>query len=288
LKELNTAVAHAREVDSGERFEFGENWRRFLELLDEKRIAGAEKSLKDMLGVEDLRGKRFVDVGSGSGLFSLAARRLGATVHSLDYDPQSVACTQELRRRYFPEDADWKVEEGSALDPDYLNSLGKFDVVYSWGVLHHTGSMWEALGNVVPLVGDRGKLFIAIYNDQGRPSRYWKKVKRWYNKLPKPLRFLVTWPSFVLLWGRPIVKDVLAGKPTRSFREYGGGRGMSLWRDLVDWVGGYPFEVARPDEIFAFYRDRGFVLTRMTTRWDLGCNEFVFMKPSEDQRLAWS
>ena len=286
LKQVDTAAAHAQEVHSGERFEFGENWKRFLELLDDHRIEKATQSLKDMLGVEDLRGQRFVDVGSGSGLFSLAARRLGATVHSLDYDPQSVACTEELRRRYFPDDPHWKVEEGSALDPEYLKSLGKFDVVYSWGVLHHTGSMWEALGNVVPLVTDGGRLFVAIYNDQGKPSRYWKRVKRWYNKLPGPLRFLVVWPSFVVLWWRPIVKDILAGKPTRSFREYGGGRGMSLWRDLVDWVGGYPFEVARPDEIFVFYRDRGFVLTNMTTRWDLGCNEFVFVKPPEDQRLA--
>src|SRR6185369_14036983 len=144
-RELNAAVMgqHSAEVNAGERFEFGKNWSRFLALLDERRIKEAEDSLKRMLEVETLEGKSFVDVGSGSGLFSLAARRLGAKVHSLDYDPNSVACTAELKRRYFPNDLSWRVEEGSALDRKYLASLGTFDVVYSWGVLHHTGKMWQ-------------------------------------------------------------------------------------------------------------------------------------------------
>src|SRR5271154_68122 len=97
-----------QEIAAGERFAFGENWRRFLSVLDESRVASAEDSLRSMLEVSDLRGKTFVDVGCGSGLFSLAARRLGARVHSFDYDPQSVACALELRQRYFPGDPDWR------------------------------------------------------------------------------------------------------------------------------------------------------------------------------------
>src|SRR5207244_8321239 len=127
---------HDIESAHGERFEFGKNWSRFLDLLDEGRIVRAEESLKQMLEVESLEGKSFLDIGSGSGLFSLAARRLGARVHSFDYDPHSVACTKELRRRYFNNDSDWRIEEGSALDADYLRSIGKFDVVYWVGVRH--------------------------------------------------------------------------------------------------------------------------------------------------------
>lgn len=120
----------------------------------------AEQSLCQMLAVSNLTGKHFLDAGSGSGLFSLAAHRLGATVHSFDYDPQSVACTRELKKKYFPENETWVIEEASVLNQNYLSHLGQFDVVYSWGVLHHTGAMWEALGNVAPLVGCCGWAFV--------------------------------------------------------------------------------------------------------------------------------
>src|SRR6266581_6146197 len=156
------------------RFQFGKNWARFLSVLDSERIAEAESSLTGMLEAPDLRGRSFLDVGSGSGLFSLAAKRLGARrVHSFDYDADSVACTRELKRRFYANDADWTIEQGSVLDALYLQSLGTFDIVYSWGVLHHTGDMWRALGNAAALVGVGGRLFIALYNDQGSTSRRW-------------------------------------------------------------------------------------------------------------------
>ncbi|MEW5992962.1 MAG: class I SAM-dependent methyltransferase [Candidatus Zixiibacteriota bacterium] len=160
-----TESSAAKEIAKGERFAFGANWSRFLGALSDERIRRAEKSLSDVLERERLDGMRFLDIGSGSGLFSLAARRLGASVHSFDFDPQSVACTSELRRRYFTDDSRWTIEQGSALDSSYLAGLGKFDVVYSWGVLHHTGNMWEAMDNLIPNVADDGLLYIALYND---------------------------------------------------------------------------------------------------------------------------
>jgi len=276
---LETGNQHATEVAHGQRFEFGQNWSRFLTALNDDRIIEAEKSLQDYLEVSDLRGKRFLDIGSGSGLFSLAARRLGASVHSFDYDPKSVACTQELRRRYFPEDPNWRVEEGSALDGEYLKGLGQFDIVYSWGVLHHTGAMWPALENAASRVAPGGMLFIAIYNDQGLPSRLWTSVKKAYNHLPHLLKFLVLWPAFLFLWGPATIRDLTTGKPFATWRNYGKHRGMSAWWDVVDWVGGYPFEVAKPEEIFNFYHRHGFNLMQLfTCRGKHGCNQFVFRK----------
>ncbi len=271
---------HAQEVEAGVRFEFGKNWAKFLDELDDARIAEAERSLAEMLRVENLAGKTFLDIGSGSGLFSLAARRLGAAVHSFDFDPHSFGCTQELRRRYFPGDPDWKVEQGSALDPDYLGSLGTFDIVYSWGVLHHTGDMWKALAGAADLVAPQGRLFIALYNDQGGASRRWTWVKKTYNRWPLSRPFLL-FGSAVRLWWRPLLKDIVTLSPGKSLQLAGNRRGMALWRDMVDWVGGYPFEVAKPEEIFDFYRDRGFVLTSLITDAGLGCNQFVFLNTGQ-------
>ena len=269
---------HAREVAAGERFAFGENWRRFLQGLSDAQIQEAERSLAQMLDTPSLEGTRFLDVGCGSGLSSLAARRMGADVESFDYDPASVACALELKHRFFPSDERWTIREGSALDPGFLTSLGKFDIVYSWGVLHHTGAMWSALESLRHLVAPGGRLYIAIYHDAGRSSRIWLRVKRLYNRLPSRLRPLVLGPALGVLWGPILLRDLRDGRPLRTWQGYGGTRGMKPWRDVVDWVGGYPYEFAKPEAICDFYRSHGFTLLKLRTVEGNGCNEFTFLR----------
>jgi 2-polyprenyl-6-hydroxyphenyl methylase/3-demethylubiquinone-9 3-methyltransferase len=277
------STPHRQEVDAGERFEFGRNWQTFLRSVDEPRIAAAEASLLSMLRCPDLVGRTFLDIGCGSGLFSLAARRQGARVHSFDYDADSVACTREMRRRFAVDDPEWTIEQGSVLDPEHMTALGTFDVVYSYGVLHHTGRMWEAVDAACRAVRPGGVLFIALYNDLGTRSQRWRRIKRLYNRLPRPLRPLLTAATIAPDEVKTLGRLLLSGRPLAYLELWTkhGIRGMNRWRDAVDWVGGYPYEVATPEAVFDFCRARGFALTSLKCGGvGLGCNEFVFERTS--------
>jgi 2-polyprenyl-6-hydroxyphenyl methylase/3-demethylubiquinone-9 3-methyltransferase len=260
------------------RFPFGENWRRFLSVLNEERIAEAQRSLTGMLGLPTLAGRRFLDLGCGSGLFSLAARRLGARVHSLDVDPEAVACARTLRQRYFPADPAWTIGLGSVLDGEHLAALGPCDVVYSWGVLHHTGHLWRALDLAAAAVAPGGALAIAIYNDQGWRSRLWRMVKRTY--LAGPLRRGAVLAAFVpCFFLGSLGADLTRGRdPRERYRTARRRRGMSPLHDWVDWLGGYPFEVAGPEVVVAFCRQRGLVLEWQQLTRSHGNNQFLFRR----------
>lgn len=268
-------------LDSKERFAFGKNWHQFLKHFDESRVQEAEKSLQGKLGLSDLTGKSFLDIGSGSGLFSLAAHRLGARVYSFDYDQDSVNCTQHLKKNYASNNLEWSVEQGSVLDQPFLKKFGQVDILYSWGVLHHTGHMMQAFENVSHLVRDGGILFISIYNDQGERSRYWKTIKKNYIQGNIFLKMIILFLCLIGSWGITFLKDFLKSlNPLKTWLSYGkNNRGMSAWHDLIDWAGGYPFEVAKPEVVFEFFKSKGFQLEKLKTcAGGLGCNEFVFVK----------
>src|SRR5215470_2306875 len=271
-----------QEIEAGKRFEFGVNWARFLTVTDDKHVNEAESSPKEMLCVANLEGQSFLDIGCGSGLFSLAARRLGATVHSFDFDLRSVACTKELKRWYFPGDGSWRIEEGSVLDRSYIESLGQFDVVYSWGVLHHTGAMWLGIENAIPRVADtNGRLFIAVYNDQGWKSHVWWLVKSFYNQLPRffrtPFVAVVTAITHLLVIMKYTIKlrPMTAIAPLLRARRK---RGMSTKYDKVDWIGGFPYEFISFEALRAYLEVRGFSLINARRATSLGCHELVLQR----------
>lgn len=283
-------------------FEFGKNWAGFLERFDEDRLAAACRSLRKLFRVEDLSGYTFLDAGCGSGLFSFAARKLGASVRSFDFDQNSVACANYLREREGGGSSGWQITAGSLLDGGFMSGIGVFDIVYCWGVAHHTGAMWQALENLSHCVKESGLLVVGIYNDEGYVSHGWRLVKLIYQRLPRCLR-----PIYVGMVGmyfpiKRVLPTVLAcGVRLLSLRNplspivrwieeirnpLQGARGMVSWTDLTDWVGGWPYEVSRPEFVFRFFRDRGFLLEEMTTSSGHGCNEFVFRRQSSVVRSA--
>jgi SAM-dependent methyltransferase len=250
-------------------FDFGRNWESFSEkLLEPQRIAEAARSLQSLLQRDDLQAMSFLDVGCGSGLFSIAAHELGAArIVGIDINSRCIAVSLQNASRFAPKAA-MVFEEISALDREQLAALGKFDVVYAWGALHHTGSMWRAIANTAEQVSPGGTLVLAIYSKH-LTSPVWKEIKQVYNSLPGAAQYAMAicfapaiYAAKFLATGRnPLKKE----------------RGMDFWHDMIDWIGGYPYEYATHEEVEAFMKANGFTLRRyVPAQTPIGCNEFVF------------
>lgn len=255
-------------------FDFGKNWAHYSrDVLDEGRVQAAVDSLTSLIGVERLAGARVCDVGSGSGLFTIAASRLGiARGLGFDINPTSVAVAEQNLARFGGADAAQRVSfaQGSALDAGFVGTLGRFDVVYAWGSLHHTGAMDDAIANTARLVDEDGVFVLAIYNRHWS-SPAWTWIKRVYNLWPerarKPLDLLfggVIYAATRLVTGTsPLTKE----------------RGMDFRYDVIDWLGGYPYEYASVAEITERLAALGFALEKVVPpRAPTGCNEFVFRR----------
>jgi len=264
------------------RFRFGDNWLDFARTLSVDQLTEAERSLRRLLQRDILAGLSFLDIGSGSGLFSLTARKLGARVHSFDFDKDSVACTTQLRERYFTGDRDWTIEQGSILDDNYVRGLGTFDVVYAWGVLHHTGAMHDALAAAARLVAPGGLLAFALYH-RTLMCGLWRWEKRWYSgaspQAQQRARAIYTGllRTAFFVMGRDFQSHVA---------NYHSVRGMDFVHDVHDWMGGYPYESILAPEVDALMRPLGFAGiyatgTPLTTGiFGSGCNEYLYRRVS--------
>jgi 2-polyprenyl-6-hydroxyphenyl methylase/3-demethylubiquinone-9 3-methyltransferase len=261
------------------RFEFGRNWHGFVKKnFTQERVEVAKHRILKFIGRTDTKGLDFLDIGCGSGLHSLAAWQAGASkVFSFDYDPNSVkAATLLWEKAGRP--SNWTVERGDALDKDYIAKLGKWNFVYSWGVLHHTGQMWQAIRNAQSTVADGGQFYIALYSKDAdfQPSKeFWLDVKQRYNRSSW---FGKEWMLWWYVWRFMMQKDWNRAKEVFDRAvEYKTQRGMDLLADIRDWLGGWPMEYAGDQEtVDLLEKEYGFRMLNADT--GQACSEFLFAR----------
>ena len=277
-----TYLSNYRKVSSMKnpdlRFGFGKNWKRYIEKnFSEERVQISQNILLGFLGFENLEGKYFLDIGCGSGLHSLAALRAGAKkIVSFDYDPDSVLTTKRLRE-YAGNPEHWELYQGSILDKEFLKTIEPADIVYSWGVLHHTGNMWTALDNTAALAKSGSLLYIALYDydiQENPPPEFWLDVKQNYNRAnwfgKRGMEWWYIW-NFALnkeLQNVPQLLKVISG--------YKQSRGMAFYTDIVDWLGGWPMEFAKREDV-KYWADR-MGLKILTMKTGEANTEYLFGK----------
>jgi 2-polyprenyl-3-methyl-5-hydroxy-6-metoxy-1,4-benzoquinol methylase len=266
-------------------FAFGKNWASYAEKVTDAEIKEAEKALSRLLGGARLDGVRFLDIGCGSGLHSLAALRLGAKeVMAVDLDPDSVSTTQAMLTRFAPEGTSFRVEQISVFDLE-SSALGTFDTVYSWGVLHHTGDMDRAIRCAAAMCAPEGRFIFALYR-RVWIDWFWRIEKRWYTNAHAAAQVRVQAIQIALFKLGLLVTG-------RSFTKYIGSyrsnRGMDFHHDLHDWLGGWPYESILPGEAESLMAECGFSAERVFARkgklfgrnlgfFGYGCDEFVYKR----------
>jgi 2-polyprenyl-3-methyl-5-hydroxy-6-metoxy-1,4-benzoquinol methylase len=271
-------VRDKRELAS--HFAFGENWLSFQAGVAEASVAEAERGLAKLLPREEITGRGFLDVGCGSGLSMLAALRLGAReVIGVDIDPASVRAARALLGRHAP-GGNWRAEEASVLDLS-PETHGRHEVVHSWGVLHHTGAMWDAIDRVCRLVAPGGRLALALYR-RTPFCPLWTREKRLYARAHPAVQAAIRGPFKAAL----LLRVAAGGRnPAAYVRDYRTRRGMDWGHDVHDWLGGYPYESVRPAELRTFLADHGLDVVRAFEEPTVGlfgsaCNEWVAASPA--------
>jgi len=264
-------------------FSFGENWASYAEHIGKRELTAAKEGLRRLLGGTALAGKRLLDIGCGAGVHSLAALELGASeVVAVDLDPSSVKTARMLLAKYAP-DAHYRVEESSVFDLS-PNILGKFDIVYSWGVLHHTGDMDLALRKAAGMLGERGEFVFALYR-RTLICPFWEVEKRWYSRAPRSSQWLAR-KAYVTLF---VLGLWATGRSLAKYKaDYHKTRGMDFYHDVHDWLGGFPYESVSSKRIDHLMSELGLTHVRSFVaqngfwgRFGLfgsGCDEYVYAR----------
>jgi 2-polyprenyl-6-hydroxyphenyl methylase/3-demethylubiquinone-9 3-methyltransferase len=261
-------------------FAFGRNWASYAAGIGETQIEEAKIGLLKLIPAEEFIGRSFLDIGCGSGLHALAAAQLGVgRILAIDIDPDCAATSRSLLSKN-DLSIPWEVNTLTVFDLDPKQE-GTFDIVYSWGVLHHTGAMWEAVGKSASMVAANGLLALALYR-RTRMDSFWKVEKRLYSHAPELLQRVIR-AAYVTAFKLSVVGP---GETLKGYlANHSLSRGMDFYHDVHDWLGGYPYETALVSEVESKLVALGFQAERVFAKpskplqigiFSCGCNEYVY------------
>lgn len=264
------------------KFKFGENWLRFNKLINRKKILQARNSLKKYK--ISYMNKSFLDVGCGSGLFSLAASTLGCKkIYSVDVDDSSIKSTKILRENFNRKNLNWNIEKVSLIRDSFTKKCKNYDIIYCWGVAHHTGNMFKAFENLVNVCKINSHLVIAIYNDEGLKSKIWWIIKYLYNFVPSSLRKIYAYFIMNVVRNGYVIFRLFFTLQFSELSKYldkktKRPRGMNADVDIMDWVGGYPFEYIKFNLLKKYFISKGFKVIKSRECKGSGNHEIVFKR----------
>ena len=244
----------------------------------------AKQELLEFIPGSTLKNKRFLDAGSGIGLYSLVASELEPSqIVSFDYDLEMVSMTNQIKK-LAKNKVPWDVFHGSITDYEFLKTLEHFDYIYCWGVVHHTGEMWKSIENIIKLVKNDGYIYFGIYNDASAfgfwddrrfgSSQMWRSIKKFLHHSPPFIKSSVLLFSKFFYWLISNTEFIFGKYKFKDFKE----RGMDSSLSIEDWLFGYPYEYASIDEVFLFMKSNGFVLEKIKSNLGLRTNHYLFRK----------
>ena len=253
--------------DSEGKFSFGINWTDFAKNKVDENIVSTHVNdalghllrMPGFLSAKPLEGKRVIDIGCGSGLSSLSFYENGCRdITSFDVNEDSIKATNIIKERFCNDESNlkWSIKEGSILDENLVSDLRsqeKYDLVYSWGVLHHTGDMRKAIDNTLSLCQSGSILWMALYIKVDQPDG----EEIYQNDLKLKIKFNEASEETKKEMIVSRLKKVFGNNPATWTRPYDN-RGMTPINDVTDWLGGYPYEVARAKDIKRLLEANGF------------------------------
>lgn len=243
----------------------------FYDVLWTQHLPKIEKQiefLNKLIGRDNIENKIVLDAGCGTGIAAISFKKLGANkVIGIDISKKSLLTAKKLA-----EEAGVKLK---FITGDLLNLplKGNFDIIHSFGALHHTGDTKGAFANLINLLGENGQFYLALY---------WRtRLTFLHQFIRKILRLLPesAWEPI----SKFITKFMVGKKKTQ--------RGFDGYGEALDWLCVPHRDHYRPEEIkkwFKEYNMQSELLVKQTGRFKSTSNFVIRGFKVQDKKTFYN